>query len=555
MTTLPDLPTISGDRRRWSNLPEAAETHAIAEVVSAHEGMVLVIAADTLEAERLHDELQFFLGSNKTILHLPDWETLIYDGFSPHQDIISKRLDVLNQLAALASGILVIPATTLSQRMAPAQFILGSSLVLSKGQKFDIPLMRRRLQGAAYRSVETVYEHGEYAVRGAIMDIFPMGSDFPYRVDLFDDEIDTLRTFDPETQRSLEQVDEISLLPAREFPLNSDAINQFKDQWFLKFQGDPRSCPVYRDVSQGLSPAGIEYYLPLFFEGLESLFDYLPNGTLVFCDNIEPKLEDYWQETEDRYESLRHDIQKPILPPRDIIMPLDELFARLKQYPRVDFRTTRQDNGRKSDYVFDYELLPDLTINERSQAPLDALKKFVEGSTARLLITTESNGRREVVDGLLAQHGLSTKVVEDWESFIEDDSKLAITVAPLDRSLAIGNIAMITERQLFGDRVLQKRRRDREKENFAELAIKSLTELSIGAPVVHIDNGIGRYQGLQTLTIDGQEAEFLTLLYQEDAKLYVPVSSLHLISRYTGAEEGLAPLHSCLLYTSPSPRD
>jgi len=542
MITRPELPTTPGDRRRWTNLPGAAETHAIAGVASSHEGMILVIAADTLGAERLHDELQFFLGSDKTILHLPDWETLIYDAFSPHQDIISERLDVLNQLAVLDSGIVVIPATTLSQRMAPAQFILGTSLVLAKGQKFDIPQMRRRLQGAAYRSVETVYEHGEYAVRGAIMDIFPMGSDFPYRIDLFDDEIDTLRTFDPETQRSVEQVDEISLLPAREFPLNSDAINQFKDQWFLRFQGDPRSCPVYRDVSQGLSPAGIEYYLPLFFEGLESLFDYLPNDTLVFCDDIEPKLEAYWQETKDRYENLRYDIQKPILPPRDILMPPDELFAELKRYPRVDFRATPQDKGRVFDY-FDYTLLQDLTINERSQTPLDALKQFVDGSKARLLITTESNGRREVVDDLLAQQGLSTKIVKDWQSFIEDDAELAITVAPLDRPLAIGNIALITERQLFGDRVLQKRRRDREKENFAELAIKSLTELSIGAPVVHIDNGIGRYQGLQTLTIDGQEAEFLTLLYQDDAKLYVPVSSLHLISRYTGAGEGLAPLH------------
>lgn len=206
MITLPELPTKPGDRRRWSNLSGAAETHAIAEVASTHEGMMLVIAADTVGAERLHDELQFFLGSNKTILHLPDWETLIYDGFSPHQDIISERLDVLNQLAALKSGIVVIPATTLSQRMAPAQFILGSSLVLAKGQKFDIPQMRRRLQGAAYRSVETVIEHGEYAVRGAIMDIFPMGSNFPYRIDLFDDEIDTLRTFDPKPSALLSRL-------------------------------------------------------------------------------------------------------------------------------------------------------------------------------------------------------------------------------------------------------------------------------------------------------------------------------------------------------------
>ncbi|MBL6690991.1 MAG: transcription-repair coupling factor [Pseudomonadales bacterium] len=540
----PSLPVKAADRRHWANLPDAAATHAMASALADFNGVALVIAADTLEADRLHQELQFFLGERQDILHLPDWETLIYDSFSPHQDIISERLTVLNQLASLDKGVVVIPATTLVQRMAPPGFIIGSSLVLKTGQKFDITKMRRQLQGAAYRSVETVYDHGEYAVRGAIMDIYPMGSEFPLRIDLFDDEIDSLRSFDPETQRSLEQITEISLLPAREFPLTETAINDFQNHWFQKFQGDARECPLYRDVSQGISPPGIEYYLPLFFEELSTLFDYLPEDTLVFCHDIEDKLQKHWREAEDRYESLRYDIEKPILPPQDIILKPDDLFSLLKQYPRIDIHEQPLEADEARGIVnFDYEDLPDVSIKEKNQNPLADLQAFSRESSTRLLIVAESNGRREVVDELLARHGLSTRIVHDWPSFADDDIDLAITVAPLERSLATATVAMITEQQLFGERVLQKRRRDRERENFAELAIKSLTELSIGAPVVHIDHGVGRYQGLQTLEVDGQETEFLTLVYQDDAKLYVPVSSLHLISRYTGAEEGLAPLH------------
>lgn len=530
--------TGAGDRKTWHGLPGAAETHAIAETLRDRSGMSLVITRDTQESERVHDELQFFLGDAEAILHLPDWETLIYDSFSPHQDIISDRLDVLNQLGSLQRGVVVIPATTLVQRVAPKEFILGSSLVLEVGQKFDIHQMRRKLAGAAYRCVDTVFNHGEYAVRGAIMDIYPMAAGQPYRIDLFDDEIDTLRTFDPETQRSIDKVDSISLLPAREFPLNDEAIKDFKNRWFQTFHGDPRNCTIYRDVSQGISPAGIEYYLPLFFDTLATLFDYLPSDTLMFCQDIGSTLEEQWQETGLRYENLRHDIEKPILPPRDIIMAPDELFGHLKKYPRVDLRAAPADT--KPGF---YSNLPDLTINERSQTPLTNLAAYTGAGHTRLLIVAESNGRREVVDELLSKHGLKTRVVDSWQAFAAGDEKLAITVAPLERSLATPEIAMLTEQQLFGERVLQRRRRDRAKENFAELAIKSLTELSLGAPVVHIDHGVGRYQGLQTLIIDDQETEFLTLTYQDDATLYVPVSSLHLISRYTGAEEGLAPLH------------
>ena len=533
------IPTTPADRQKWSNLPGAAEAHAIANAASCRERVILVIAADNQGAQRLNDELRFFLGREKTILHLPDWETLIYDDFSPHQDIISERLDALNQLATLSDGIVVIPATTVIKRLAPSEFILGSSLMLSIGQKFNIPTMRRRLQNAAYRLVETVYEHGEYAVRGAIMDIFPMGSNSPYRIDLFDDEIDTLRTFDPETQLSIDRVSDISILPACEFSLDERSINLFKNQWFEKFQGDPRSCSLYRDVAQGLSPAGIEYYLPLFFEKAGNLFEYLPSDALIFCAEIETHLQSHWEEAKDRYENLRYNIRKPILHPREILMSIDELFSELKKFPRVDYYL----NPISKSHIFDYQPLPDLTVNERSRSPFNLLKKFIDKPNIKLLIATESKGRREVVDSLLSGNGLEARVLEDWRSFLESDCKLAITVAPLDRSIAADNIAMITESQLFGAQVLQGRRRDRAKQNLAELAVKSLTELRIGAPVVHIDNGVGRYQGLETIVIDGQESEFLTLLYQEEARLYVPVSSLHLISRYTGAEEAQAPLH------------
>jgi len=534
------LPSQPGERQRWSNLPGAGATHAIANAVRDQTGFNLVIAADNIGAEQLANELRFFLSGELPIMHLPDWETLIYDSFSPHQDIISERLEVLNQLAMADQGILVIPATTLLQRMAPPSFILGNSLVLEKAQKFDISQMRRKLQGAAYRSVATVFEHGEYAVRGAIMDIFPMGSRMPFRIDLFDDEIDSLRVFDPETQRSIQQVDEISLLPAREFPLDDDAIRHFQNDWYIRFQSEARECPIYRDVSSGIAPAGIEYYLALFFPEMATLFDYLPDDTRIFCDDIEAPIDEYWTEAETRYESLRYDIQRPILPPSDIILRKDTLFGHLKNYARVDFRVSEETGTHRH---FNYAELPELAVNERAQQPLAALVTFVEHQKHRLLIVAESNGRREVVDELLTRHGLHATHVDGWQAYVSGDDYLTISVAPLERGLVVGDLTMITEQQLFGERVLQKRRRDRERENFAELAIKSLTELNVGAPVVHIDHGVGRYRGLQMLTIDGQATEFLTLVYQDDATLYVPVSSLDLISRYTGSEEELAPLH------------
>ena len=533
------IPDQAADRRDWRNLPGSAASLSIAASLEARPGICLVITQDSVTAEQIRNEVEFFVPG--TPVHaFPDWETLVYDSFSPHEDIISDRLRILNELPTLDSGVVIVPANTVMQRLAPPQFILGSSLMLSVGQKLDFIQMRRKLEAAAYRCVDNVFDHGEFAVRGSIMDIFPMGTDTPYRIDLFDDEIESLRTFEPETQRSIDKVTAVELLPAREFPLTNEAINRFQDQWHERLSS-LRDSPIYQDVSAGMSPAGIEYYLPLFFDEVASLFDYLPQDTLVFTTDIETTLRNNWDQASSRYENLRHDILKPILPPADILLSPDELFSLIKRYPRIELHQDDTGRGRR----FPFATMPEVTVNERAHRPLVALENFLANTTSRLLITTESQGRREIVDELLQRNHLHASVVQDWQSFLSSDQNFCLCVADLERGFAEpeSDVVLITEQQLFGERVLQKRRRERERDNAADLVIKSLTELRIGAPVVHIDHGVGRYLGLQTLSIDDQDTEFLCLGYQEDAKLYVPVASLHLISRYTGSEEGNAPLH------------
>lgn len=540
-STLPlgvyQIPQSPGQRRHWGNLVGAASGLAIATTISNSNDFALVIAQDSQEADRIAAELRFFLGDRAPVMLFPDWETLVYDSFSPHQDIISDRLRILNELPSKKHGALVVPVTTLMQKLAPREFTLGSSFSLDKGQQFDIEAMRTRLSNAAYRCVDTVFEHGEFAVRGSIMDIFPMGVNHPFRIDLFDDEIESIRVFDPESQRSIRQVTSIRLLSAREFPLDDDAINQFQDRWHQRFQVDPRECSVYQDVSAGLSPPGIEYYLPLFFNQLETLFDYLPDDILVFTSQIEDAVREAWQSAEARYENLRYDIQRPILAPDEFLLPLDEIFAACNRQRRVILQeqTSKGDN-------FDFAALPDVTVNERLQNPLTNLSQFLQQHSTRVIVIAESNGRREVVDELLRKQKIEPAYLEQWTDI--PASQVSIAVSPLERGFYLpGELLFVTEQQLFGEHVLQQRRRNREKDNAAELVIKSLTELSIGAPVVHIDHGVGRYLGLETLSIDGQETEFLCLGYQEQAKLYVPVSSLHLISRYAGSDESVAPLH------------
>lgn len=538
---LPDLTTDG--RQHWGNLHGAAQSLAIAEAAMSARRFTLLLTADSQNAERLQQELRFF-APNLPVLHFPDWETLPYDVFSPHQDIISQRIATLYQLPQIDHGILVVPIVTALHRLAPKSFMLGSALVLDIGQKLDIEQTRLQLEGAGYRCVDTVYEHGEFAVRGALIDLFPMGSSLPYRIDLLDDEIETLRTFDPDTQRSIEKVEAIRLLPAREFPLTKEAVNGFRARFREQFDVDYRRSPIYQDLVSGLTPSGIEYYLPLFFEETATLFDYLPQNTQVFSlPGIEQAAEQFWSDVRARYEDRRYDIERPILPPNDLFLPVNECFAQLKSWPRTI--VSHQDIPSGAGHTqFPSQPLPDLTIEAKAIEPLAALRRFLDQFTGRILFCAESAGRREVLLELLNRLKVRPKQVDGWTDFLTAPERLGITIAPLDEGMLLEEppLALIAESPLFGQRVMQRRRRERTRDS-GDAVIKNLTELREGAPVVHIDHGVGRYRGLVTLTVDDQVAEFLMLEYADEAKLYVPVANLHLIARYTGADDDVAPLH------------
>lgn len=536
------MPAASG-KQTWGNLPGAALSLAIAESASSAKRFTLLLTADSQSAERLKEELAFF-APELPVLHFPDWETLPYDVFSPHQDIISQRIAALYQLPELTHGVLVVPITTALHRLAPKRFLLGSSLVLDVGQKLDVEQMRSRLEAAGYRCVDTVYEHGEFAVRGALIDLFPMGSALPYRIDLFDDEIETLRTFDPENQRSIEKVDSVRLLPAREFPVKKESVTGFRARFRERFDVDFRRCPVYQDLSTGITPAGIEYYLPLFFDETSTLFDYLPEDTQVFSlPGIEQAAEQFWKDVRSRFEERRVDPERPLLPPTDLFVPVEDCFARLKLWPRVVASQEDVETGIGRER-FPASALPELAIEAKASEPLGALRRFLDEFPGRVLFTAESAGRREVLLELLARLKLRPQEVDGWPAFLQSKERLAISIAPLDDGLLLQQpqLALIAESPLFGQRIMQRRRREKTRDA-GENVIKNLTELREGAPVVHIDHGVGRYQGLITLEIEGQSAEFLQLQYAEEAKLYVPVASLHLIARYTGSDDALAPLH------------
>ncbi len=534
------MPAASG-KQTWGNLPGAALSLAIAEAASNAERFTLLLTADSQSAERLQDELAFF-APGLPVLHFPDWETLPYDVFSPHQDIISQRIAALYRLPELTHGVLVVPITTALHRLAPKRFLLGSSLVLDIGQKLDVEQMRSRLEAAGYRCVDTVYEHGEFAVRGALIDLFPMGSVLPYRIDLFDDEIETLRTFDPENQRSIDKVESIRLLPAREFPVRKESVTGFRARFRERFDVDFRRCPIYQDLSTGITPAGIEYYLPLFFDETSTLFDYLPEDTQVFSlPGIEQAAEHFWKDVRSRYEDRRVDPERPLLPPAELFIPVEDCFAHLKSWPRVVVSQDDVETGIGRER-FPASRFPELAIDAKASEPLGALRRFLDEFPGRVLFTAESAGRREVLLELLARLKLRPQEVGGWPEFVDSKERLAITIAPLDDGLLLQDVALIAESPLFGQRIMQRRRREKGRDA-GENVIKNLTELREGAPVVHIDHGVGRYQGLVTLEIEGQAAEFLMLQYAEEAKLYVPVSSLHLIARYTGSDDALAPLH------------
>ncbi|GAA5317214.1 MAG: transcription-repair coupling factor [Candidatus Pelagadaptatus aseana] len=536
----------AGDKQQWGKLSGDALSLAIYESARQHQGLTVVLTPDTQSARNTESALAFFFGqeSDIPVVNLPDWETLPYDHFSPHQDIISERLLTLYQLPQLKRAVLVVPVNTLMHRLPPSSFLAGNSLILKPGQEFVINIMRAQLENSGYHCVDTVYEHGEFAVRGSLVDIFPMGSDIPFRIDLFDDEIESLRSFDPETQRTTERLDKIELLPAKEYPLDKAGIARFRDNWHDRFDVDHKNCPVYQDISAGISPAGIEYYLPLFYAQCSTLFDYLPDNSQFFLhQKISEAADHFWHEVTERYDSLCGDVQRPILKPAEMFLPTDHVFQQLNNYPRVQLSNEPliESQGKHNLPV---TLPPNVAIDAKLESPLHKLQQYLTDTDHKTLFCVESPGRREALLELLQRIKINPRELNDWQELETSDEPCHIILSTLEAgfSLIDTKLTLLTENELFGTRVRQRRRRQKQGEQ-AENVVRNLTELSIGAPVVHIDHGVGRYLGLETITHDGETNEFLTLEYANGAKLYVPVSSLELISRYSGADPEHAPLH------------
>lgn len=544
-TLLPATLPNAGDKRRWGQLAGSAQALAICAAAQRHNGLLVVVTSTAREAAALREAIEFYSApAPLTVVELPDWETLPYDIFSPHQDIISQRIATLAALPTIAQGILIAPLTTLLHRLTPIDYVASQSFSYQVGATIDREALIQQLARAGYQRVETVFEHGEFALRGAIIDIFPMGRELPLRLDLLDDELDTLRSFDPESQRTIDNMAAIELLPAREFPLDREGINRFLNNWHLQFDGAGDRSTLYKDVQDGIAPQGIEYYLPLFFDHTATLFDYLPGSTLLFnCGDLAPKAEEFWHDVHERYSEYGVDPQRPILPPTELFLSVDQLFAGFKRWPLIILE--RQPSGASHSDNLDSAPLPQVAIDAKLSQPLAALQGFIDAHPdQRVLLCSESAGRREALLELLSNAQLKAQEFASWGEFIGADAPLGITVGALDESLLLPSeqLAVITESALFGQQVLQRRRRSKASEG-SENIFKSLAELQIGAPVVHLDHGIGRYHGLVTLEVDKSIQEFLQLRYADEANIYVPVASLHLISRYGGSDPELAPLH------------
>ncbi|MFJ5397979.1 transcription-repair coupling factor [Pectobacterium sp. CHL-2024] len=535
------LPPKAGEQRLLGQLTGAACAVECAEIIERHAGLVVLIAPDMQNALRLRDEIQQFTDQHVTTL--PDWETLPYDSFSPHQEIISTRLSTLYQLPNMTRGVLILPVNTLMQRVCPHSFLHGHALVLKKGQRLSRDKLRSQLEQAGYRSVDQVMEHGEYATRGALLDLFPMGSEEPYRIDFFDDEIDSLRLFDVDTQRTLNEVPHINLLPAHEFPTDKTAIELFRSQWREQFEVRRDAEHIYQQVSKGVWPAGIEYWQPLFFsEPLPSLFSYFPTNTLIVnTGNIEQSAERFWQDIQQRFESRRVDPMRPLLPSDSLWLRVDGLFTELKAWPRVQLRIDTLPE-KAANVNLAYLPLPELAIQHQQKSPLDALRRFIEQFEGQIIFSVESEGRRETLQELLARIKLNPTLISTLEQAQDRGTYLIIGASEHGFIDTLRQRALICESDLLGERV-SRRRQDNRRTINTDTLIRNLAELRPGQPVVHLEHGVGRYAGLTTLEAGGIKAEYLILTYAGEDKLYVPVSSLHLISRYAGGADENAPLH------------
>ena len=530
----------------------------LAEREKALGNLTAIFTADANDAQRLMDEMVFFAPGLRCVM-FPDWETLPYDTFSPHQDLISERLAALWRIRQhthpQAADVVLVPASTALYRLAPPSFLAGYTFEFKLHQKLDEAQLKSQLTLAGYNHVSQVVSPGEYAVRGGLIDLFPMGSPVPYRVDLFDDEIDSIRTFDPDSQRSLYPVPEVRLLPGREFPMDESARSRFRSRWRELLEGDPTRSRIYKDMGNGVATAGIEYYLPLFFEETATVFDYLHgagrDATLVLHGDLEPSFQRFWQDTRDRHRLVQGDPDRPVLPPQHLFLSAEQFYTLANAHAQLALRPASGQGNDVADNAL-AQALPELTVVRGAEDPLWRLHAHLRNSSHRLLILAESDGRRESLLDFVRSSDLSPPVFDTLEEFVDSDEKVGMATA----ALASGfhwfehGIDLVTETELFAAGVTTRRRKKQEQVSDVEALIKDLSELNLGDPVVHSTHGIGRYRGLVHMDMgqknpDGSPAlqEFLHLEYADQATLYVPVSQLQLIGRYTGVSADEAPLH------------
>ncbi|PKO56903.1 MAG: transcription-repair coupling factor [Betaproteobacteria bacterium HGW-Betaproteobacteria-21] len=522
-----DLPALSG----------SADALAIAQLAGRGQ-MLAVITANPIDAQRLLDEIAWVAPGLRLHL-LPDWETLPYDSFSPHQDLISERLSTLYAITRSEADVVLVPATTALYRMAPPAFLAAYTFFLKQGEKLDVEQLRMQMAVAGYAHVTQVVSPGEFSVRGGLVDLFPMGSPLPYRIDLFDDEIESIKTFDPDTQRTVYPTKEIRLLPAREFPIDDKGRSSFRGRFRETFEGDPTRATIYKDVSNGIAPAGIEYYLPLFFDDTATLFDYLPASTPVLLHRDVPTaIAEFWRDTRSRYDLLKGDRTRPVLPPEQLFLVDEAFFVALKDRPRLAIGAGAQGEAIALP-------LPDLAVERKATDPLHKLKLFRDSFDGRVLLLADSPGRRETMAEYLAEYGLAPEASADFAAFLDSGNAFALGTAPLANGfiLPAAKLAIVTEAELYAATARTRARRDNRKAATMEGWLRDLSELKVGDPVVHVSHGIGRYLGLIHMNLGEGDTEFLHLEYSNGDKLYVPVSQLHVITRYAGADPEAVDLH------------
>ena len=574
-----DLPKLQvGKRYTLPQPPGSADALLLAELGrrgKAVNKVTAIVTADAADAQRLIDEIAFFAPELRCVL-FPDWETLPYDSFSPHQDLISERLATLWRISQhdkkTGADVVIVPATTALYRLAPPEFLARYTFHFKVKQQLDEARLKAQLTLAGYSHVTQVVSPGEYAVRGGLIDLFPMGSAVPYRVDLFDDEIDSIRSFDPDSQRSLYPVPELRLLPGREFPMDEAARASFRSHWRELLEGDPTKSRIYKDIGSGVASAGIEYYLPLFFDETATVFDYLgADATVVLHGETEPAFQHFWQDAKERYRLVQTDPERPALPPEALFLSAEQFYARVNQHAQLALRSASHQPGREgtglplAEYgggglaYAEFNSLPLLTVVRGAEEPLARLKAHIRNTQQRILILAESDGRRASLLDFLHGSQFNPPTFDSLAEFELSDEPIGIASSSLNTGFSWleAGIDFITETELFAVSPTTRRRKKQEQVSDVEALIKDLSELNIGDPVVHSAHGIGRYRGLVTLDLsprsaDGETAtegasqsvqEFLQLEYADQATLYVPVSQLHLISRYTGVAADEAPLH------------